>query len=420
MQHASTTRCTRRSMTARALTITASTGLLVAALPAGVALAGSTDTWVVHPGESIQAAVDQAQSGDTIQIEAGTYQEAVCIDGKGLTIEGAGRGEGGTRIVWPDWNTISDLPDVASTPCWEAQNSADPESDPDTLKDDVSGLFFLNPDGPVAVRRLATANHPAHGIAAWGADGFRVRKTMGYGHGRYGILAADSTHSSISRNIEMGAPNRGTAGISVSDSDDSYTYVASNHVEDYNLGIFVREARTGAIENNYVTENCVGILIFDDAATEVPDTSRNVEAGDWEVNANKSEANSKYCLAGIGEVQDSLRVSGTGMSVVNADHVSIWGNTLTDNRPSADPAQLDFPAGGLTLLSLPPFNNPAGVDPGPVENVSVEENTITGNVPVDVLVGSPAVSPYLAEPGEHIEFRGNDCGSSSPPEICGS
>jgi hypothetical protein len=419
MQHASTIRNPRRSRAARGLTITASTGLLLAALPAGVAGAGSTDTWVVHPGESIQAAVDQAQSGDTIEIEAGTYQEAVCVDGKGLTIVGAGRDEDGTRIVWPQWETPSDLPEVASTPCWEAQNAMDPESDPDTLADDVSGLFFLNPDGPVAVRRLATGNHPANGIAAWGADGFRVRKTGGYGHGRYGILAADSIHTSISRNIEMGA-NRGTAGISVSDSDDSYSYIASNHVEDYNLGIFVREARVGAIENNYVTENCVGILIFDDAATEIPDTSRNVEAGDWEVNANRSERNSRFCLAGIGEVQDSLRVSGTGMSVVNADHVSIWGNELSDNQPAVDPAELDFPSGGLTLLSLPPFNNPDNVDPGPVEDVDVEDNTMTGNGPVDVLVGSPALSPYLGEAGENIGFRSNDCGNSSPPEICGS
>ena len=287
------------------------------------------------------------------------------------------------------------------------------EGDPDTLRDDVSGLFLLNPDGPVAVRRLATGNHPANGIAARGADGFRVRKTFGYGHARYGILAANSTHSSISRNIEMGAEDRGTAGISVSDSDDSYTYVASNHVEDYNLGIFVREARVGAIENNYVTENCVGILIFDDAATEVPDASRNVEAGDWEV-TNRSERNNRYCLAGIGEVQASLRVSGTGMSVVNADQVSIWGNEITDNQPAVDPAELDFPAGGLTLLSLPPFNNPNNVDPGPVENVDVEDNTITGNVPVDVLVGSPAVSPFLADAGENIGFHRMTAAPASP------
>ena len=57
----------------------------------------------------------------------------------------------------------------------------------------------------------------------------------------------------------------------------------ANDVRGYNLGIFARESRSGAIRNNYVSGNCVGILIFDDAATEVPDFSRNVEGGDWQV-----------------------------------------------------------------------------------------------------------------------------------------
>jgi len=281
----------RRSAKIRGLTITAAAGLLVAALPSGVAAAGGSRTWVVHPGESIQTAVDQAHSGDTIKIEAGTYQEAVCIDHKGLTIEGAGRDE--TKIVWPDWKTSADLPEVRSTPCWEAQNKADPESDPNTLRDDVSGLFFLDPDAPVTVSFLSTWNHPANGIAAWGANGFHVYKTKGHGHDRYGILAADSTHTRIIRNIEEGvdrgtpdAPNSGTAGIGSTDSDKAYADIVVNDVEGYNLGIFARESRSGIIRHNYVAGNCVGILVFDDAATEIPDATRNVRGGDWTVRAN--------------------------------------------------------------------------------------------------------------------------------------
>jgi Right handed beta helix region len=416
MHVTSTARAPRRSRVVRGLTLTASAGLVVAVLPAGTAAAGTPDTWVVHAGESIQAVVDQAASGDTIQIEAGTYHEAVCIDGKGLTIVGAGRGDGGTAIVWPEVPPV-----VPETPCWVAQNSADPETDPNTLQDDASALFFLNPDGPVSVSALATANHPANGIAAWGADGFTVSKTMGFGHHRYGILAADSTHIRIVRNIERGG-DEGTAGISVGDSDDAYAYIASNHVEDYNLGIFTRESRSGAIANNYVTENCVGILVFDDAATELPDSSRNVEAGDWGIFGNEVTRNNQYCLAGIGEVEGALRVSGTGVSVVNADYVDVEGNTITDNVPSVDDplTGLDFPAGGLTLLSLPPFNNPpGGADPGRVENVDVTSNTITGNVPVDVLVGSPQVTSFLLDVGDGIEFEDNSCGTSVPAEVCG-
>src|SRR3954451_20628350 len=80
-------RSPRRSRAARALTTTASAALLLAALPAGVAFATSSQTSGVHPGESIQAAVDQPSSGDTIHIEAGTYKEAVCVDHKALNIE---------------------------------------------------------------------------------------------------------------------------------------------------------------------------------------------------------------------------------------------------------------------------------------------------------------------------------------------
>ena len=71
MHHSSTARDTRPSRAVRGLTVAASAGLVLAALPAGVAGASGSETWVVHPGESIQDAVDEAASGDTIEIEAG-------------------------------------------------------------------------------------------------------------------------------------------------------------------------------------------------------------------------------------------------------------------------------------------------------------------------------------------------------------
>ncbi|MGY1736148.1 right-handed parallel beta-helix repeat-containing protein [Geodermatophilus sp. SYSU D00684] len=430
MQHSRPAGRPRPSGPARGLTVTASAVLVLAALPAGAAAAdgggssGGADTWVVHPGESIQAAVDRAASGDTIRIEAGTWEEAVCVDGKGLTIVGAGRGDDGTRIVWPEWTTPDQLPEVASTPCWEAQNAADPESDPATLRDDVSGLFFLDPDGPVRVGHLSTHDHPANGIAAWGADGFRVAKTRAHGHERYGILAADSTHTRITRNILEGvdrgtpaAPNSGTAGIGVTDSDESYADVVANDVQGYNIGVFARESRGGAIRHNYVSGNCVGVLVFDDAATEIPEAGRQVEGGDWQLRWNEVSGNDRFCLAGVGEVQASLRVSGTGIGIVNADSVGVRNNEVHGNAPSVDAASLQFPAGGLVLVTLPPFNNAAGTDPGPAEGIVVEENGITGNAPVDVLLSSPEVSPFLLDVGA-VDFAGNTCGSSVPPGIC--
>jgi len=61
----------------------------ILAVAAGPALA---TTWNVNPGDSIQAAVNAASTGDTIYISAGTYTEQVTLTpSKSLTITGEGR-----------------------------------------------------------------------------------------------------------------------------------------------------------------------------------------------------------------------------------------------------------------------------------------------------------------------------------------
>jgi hypothetical protein len=161
---------------------------VLALAPPGVAAAAGT-TWVVKPGQSIQAAANEAHSGDTIQIAAGTYTEAVCIEGKGLTIKGAGR----------DLTTIKYSQEIATTNhCWV------PGTPEGGTVENVSALKFLYPDGPVTVSDLQTNGHPEDGIVVWGAKGFTVEHTKGVGHGVNGILAtAGSTNIVISDNIEQ-------------------------------------------------------------------------------------------------------------------------------------------------------------------------------------------------------------------------
>ena len=65
---------------------------LVVCVLSGVALA---DTWYVSPGESIQAAINASQNGDTILIAAGTYYETgINPNGKAITISGETNGKG--------------------------------------------------------------------------------------------------------------------------------------------------------------------------------------------------------------------------------------------------------------------------------------------------------------------------------------
>jgi hypothetical protein len=413
-----------RIRTAVRWTVAGAGALALVSAQAGVASASDPQTRVVHRGESIQAAVDQARSGDTIRIEASTYTEAVCIDHKGLKILGAGRDR--TTIAWPGWNTIADLPPVNPTPCWTAQENADAEDDPSTLADNVSGLFFLFPDSPVTVAGVGTRNHPANGVIAWGADGFDVLATRGVGHERYGIVASASRHIHVIGNVETGVTRAapvfsGTAGVSVGDSDGAAATLAGNRITGFNLGIFLRESRTGSIVGNAVTGNCIGVLVFDDSATEIPDPNGHVDGGDFTLTANASVANNRYCIAGR---DGSQRVSGVGVAVVNADHVVVSRNTITGNVPTVPAGQdpINFPPGGLVLLGFaaPPGTSPPGaVDPGTVQDVTVAGNTVRNNQPLDIwLTRAIPQNPLILDPGPGIVFRANDCGTSDPASIC--
>ena len=116
-----------------------------------------------------------------------------------------------------------------------------------------------------------------------------------------------------------------------------------------------------------MTGNCVGILIFDDAATEIPDFKPERRGGDWTGQVN-SRANNRFCLPASARCRRRC-----------ASPVPAWPSSTPtrEHQPqrhprqhaAVDPAKLQFPAAGLALLSLPPFNNTGGVDPGPVENV---------------------------------------------------
>lgn len=64
--------------------------LAMTLISAGAALAA---TIVVPNGGSIQAAVNAASDGDTIEIAAGTFVEQVTVEGKSLTIIGAGQAQ---------------------------------------------------------------------------------------------------------------------------------------------------------------------------------------------------------------------------------------------------------------------------------------------------------------------------------------
>ena len=68
---------------------------VVAALLGASAPAGAADD-VVQPGESIQAAIDDALPGDTVTVAPGEFRENLNITTDDITLRGSGSGRHGT------------------------------------------------------------------------------------------------------------------------------------------------------------------------------------------------------------------------------------------------------------------------------------------------------------------------------------
>ena len=66
------------------------TGCLIVWLTMVSPMSAISNTHLVHPGDSIQAAVDAASPGDTVMVRAGTYRESVRIQTDGLTLRAQG------------------------------------------------------------------------------------------------------------------------------------------------------------------------------------------------------------------------------------------------------------------------------------------------------------------------------------------
>jgi parallel beta-helix repeat protein len=286
------------------------------------AVTASAGTIVVAPGASINDAVQAAQPGDTIQLQAGVYEDVVVIKTDDITIQGAGNGTDGSIIRPP-----ADLP----------------------------GRCFNGVAG-VCVFGDFDANTPVDGVTVTGvrAEGFdesgfiailtthtTFEADAGVDSNEYGLAAFQSSGTVFQDNI---AAENGLAGIYVGDSPRANATISGNDLSDNAWGMFLRDAAHGVITGNMVHDNCVGILILDS-----PDTIR---AGKYTISGNTIDHNTAFCP---GETAHDPDVSGIGIAIAGGR-----GNTIEDNTIQANKASRPVAFhGGIVLVDLgsAPRNN---------------------------------------------------------------
>jgi nitrous oxidase accessory protein NosD len=333
--------------------------LLLVMLVAGLASA-KPEAHVVLPGESIQAAVEAAQPGDTIVVIGGIHHETVVIEKDGISLRAV------KAVLEPPT-------EPKEGPCEGAGLCV--LGDVDFQNGDVSEYVE-----EVSISGFTVRNFSAYGIVAIGARDSSFVKNRTFNAGEYGITSFFSTGTKVISNVTSGAED---AAIYVGDSPRANTKIINNNTHDSSSGILVRNALHGRITANKAHNNCVGIIFLADAPGP---------AGMFEVDGNTVQNNTRACPA----TAEAPRRSGVGIGLLGARDVKIRGNKILKNVPSGPPAL----SGGVVVVR--------GVEGTVPKNNSVEGNEILGKRP-DI---------FWDKSGSGNRLKPNDCKTSKPGGLC--
>lgn len=284
----------------------------------------AAQTIVVQPDETIQAAVDRARPGDTIHVPYGVYHERVVIDLSDITLEGIPN-EAGERPILDGAGEMAD------------------------------GIIASGNN--FAVGNIHVRNYTDNGILVEGVTGVHFYDIFAEDTGTYGIYPVQSTDVLIERMEVTGVDDAGIyAGqcenVIIRDS------VAYGNV----IGIEVENSVGGAVYDNHVYDNTVGILIV-----LLPNLTSKV-ADDTMVYDNIVENNNLDNFAPEGATANFLP-PGVGILLLSADGNEVYQNTIRGNKTSG--------VALFSLLSTGVFND-LDIGPNPERNY-IHDNVYDNN-----------------------------------------
>ena len=345
-------------------------GVVIAGLTFGSSASARAATHVVHPGGSIQAAVDAASPGDTVAVKAGTYRESVTIHTNGLTL----KADGGVTL---------EPPQSGSSECYGAGPHV--------------GICVTPSSGSYSrVRDVTITGFRIVGFGGSGIFGYRTRNLkvsdmVAINNAAYGVASFDGIGTVFTGNSVTGSHD---AGIYIGDSLAADAVVSHNRARGNALGILVRHSQKVIVSNNTSWGNCIGVFLLADGQAG--------GSGQTSVLNNKVFANNEVCLqfANSGFLPV---LGGGGIVLAGSQHNVVLQNVVTDNRGDT------LFSGGIVLIATPRANEDGTFDAS--TNNLVFLNRLSGNRPADI-VTDEASSQNLIE--------GNRCSTSVPGGLCGS
>lgn len=350
-------------------------------------------THVVHPGQSIQKAVNAAEPGDTVLVLGGTYHESVTVNTPGVTLRGVGPG---TVIMPTAAQTAAAATASASA---TATATATPKATRSAVQASVScpdggnGICVVGTKGTtlkdVTVTDLTLKGFPRIGLWSMGTDHLTVRRVVADKNGQWGIAQEHSTRAVFQQNV---ARNNGDAGLFLANDvkaeqgamDTQGTVVDRNNLEGNRVGITVRRLRNVTVKRNSMTGNCTGVFVVGDE--NKPKTSAVT------VIDNRANQNNKYCK----KTARLPFLQGSGIVLTGVDDTLVTRNVVHGNSGTSPLS------GGIVL-----FKSMVGV--------TSERNRITGN---QLAANTPADLVNQEATKSANTFQGNSCRASKPAGLC--
>lgn len=304
---------------------------------------GTAAEIIVQPGNSIQAAVDNASSGDTIIIKPGTYTENINITKGDLTI----RSESGN----PEDTTIKSRSSTASVLSVQADNVK------------ISGI-----------RAIGASGSSYSGIHLYQCNKCIIENNMLANNGR-GIYLQNSRKCTLSGNT---ATNNRAYGIVLGSS--SYNTISENTAYNSSRGIYLGSSDYNIIAGNKVTYNNY-LGFYECSLCDYNDVYNNY--------FNNTDVSVK---SGIGNSYNATKTEGA--NIIGGSYIggNYWGkpdgtgfsDTAIDRDGDgiADSAYR-LPGGSTSSDYLPlvyPLNLPEPVPP----TADFSSNVTSGSAPLDV------------------------------------
>jgi parallel beta-helix repeat protein len=269
----------------------------------------------VHPGDSIQAAIDAAAPGTVIVLDPGTYAQAVTVSTPDLFLVGRS-GPGAVKLTNPGG----------------ANNGV-----------------TVNPGGG------------GFGLVGVGVEGFAKNGVLLKGVQRFALLDVNAGHDGAYGLFPVGSSGGLIAGCTATGNDDTGIYVGQS------VGVAVLGDTVHGNVNGIEIENTVGALVAANAAFDntvgvlvdlLPGLGFPFAAGIL-VADNLALANNHANFGAPGDIA-SAEPSGVGIFILGADATAVSHNLVLGN------GTLGIGVGSSALLDLLAGTGPSGIPDIPI------------------------------------------------------